>query len=262
MTTVDFIIRLFCRVDDAMGKAEKHPQASLYPSEVVTIAILFALKGVGNRAFYRWLERDYKDLFPKLPDRTRLFRLFNTHRHWTQRFLAEHSLLGLVDSYGIELIHPRREGRSEQQIGKKGLSNQRWIVGCKLCYVLNHLGLIVDWDIDTANVYDGSAFPALVEDHQESMALFADPGFEKRDWHPANLKICQRGEWNSRMIVETVLSMLTLINHFKKVMHRQWAYLKSRLAYTMAMFNILVQWEGLQVDEQGCVHFSLAPFSL
>jgi len=30
----------------------------------------------------------------------------------------------------------------------------------------------------------------------------------------------------------------------------------------MAMFNILVQWDGIQVDEEGCVHFSIAPFSL
>jgi hypothetical protein len=53
MTTEDFIITLFCRVDNAMPNAQKHSQASLYPSEVVTLAILFALKGVGNRAFYR-----------------------------------------------------------------------------------------------------------------------------------------------------------------------------------------------------------------
>lgn len=176
--------------------------------------------------------------------------------------MAEHSLLGLIDTYGIELIHPRREGRSNQQIGKKGLSNKRWIVGCKLCYVINHLGLIVDWDVDTANVHDGTAFQEIVETHQPYMVIFSDTGFKKTDWQPENLKICQRGEWNSRMIVETVLSMLTIVDHFKKVMHRKWAYLRSRLAFTMAMFNILVQWDGLQVDENGCVHFSLAPFSL
>jgi len=28
------------------------------------------------------------------------------------------------------------------------------------------------------------------------------------------------------------------------------------------MFNILVQWDGIQVDAEGCVHFSIAPFSL
>jgi hypothetical protein len=170
--------------------------------------------------------------------------------------------MGLVDTYGIELIHPRRQGRSEQQIGKKGLSNKRWIVGCKLCYVINHLGLIVDWDVDTGNVYDGTAFQDIVERHEPYMVLFSDDGFEKKDWHPDNLKICQPGSWNSRMMVETVLSMLTLVNHFKKVMHRKWAYLKSRLAFTMAMFNILVEWDGIQVDKNGGVHFSLAPFSL
>ena len=125
MSTENFIIELFCPVDDKMVNAEKHSQAAFYPSEVVTLALLFALKGVGNRAFYRWLKRDYRHLFPRLPHRTRLFRLFNSHRCWTDRFMADHSLIDLVDTYGIELIHPRREGRSEQQIGRKGLSNKR-----------------------------------------------------------------------------------------------------------------------------------------
>jgi hypothetical protein len=245
-----------------MLDVKKHSQASLYPSEVVTLALLFALKGVGSRPFYRWLKRDYRHLFPRLPHRTRLFRLFNSHRLWTDRFLAGHSLIGLVDTYGIELIHPRREGRSQQQIGRKGLSNQRWIVGGKLCFILNHLGLIVDWDVATANVYDGTAFQEVVNQHVPHMVIFADEGFVKKDWHPDNLNICQRGEWNTRMIVETVLSMLTLVCHFKKVMHRAWAYFKSRLAYTMALFNLLVQWNGIQVDEDGCVHFSIAEFSL
>lgn len=262
MTTIDFITELFCRIDDAMPDARKHIQGKLYPGEVVTIAILFALKGVGNRAFYRWLIRDYLALFPKLPHRTRLFRLFNTHCHLTKHFMADPSLIGLIDTYGMELIHPRREGRSKQQIGRKGLSNKRWIVGGKLCLVLNHVGLIVDWDVDTANVYDGSAFQDIAERNAENMVLFADEAFVRKDWHPENIKICKRGEWNSRMIIETVLSMLTLVCHFKKVMHRKWAYFKSRLAYTMAMFNLLVQWDGLQVDQDGWVHFSLAPFSL
>jgi hypothetical protein len=63
MTTEDFIIELFCRVDDKMLDVKKHPQSALYPSEVVTLALLFALKGVGNRAFYRWLKRDYVACF-------------------------------------------------------------------------------------------------------------------------------------------------------------------------------------------------------
>ena len=119
MNTEDFITQLFCRIDDALSDVAKHSQATLYPSEVVTIACLFALKGGHGRAFYRWLTNNWCHLFPHLPHRTRLFRLFVTHEPWTQRFMADPTLLGVIDSYGIELIHPIREGRSEKQIGKK-----------------------------------------------------------------------------------------------------------------------------------------------
>ena len=137
MTTVDLITALFYEVDEQLGAIPKHPEAHLWPSEVVTLGLLHALKGVGNRPFYRWLTRDYRPLFPRLPERTRLFRLLKTHQDWTQVFLAAPTVLGVIDTYGIELIHPMREGRSPQQIGRKGLSNHRWIVGGKLCLLLN-----------------------------------------------------------------------------------------------------------------------------
>jgi hypothetical protein len=71
-----------------------------------------------------------------------------------------------------------------------------------------------------------------------------------------------QGEWNERLLVETVLSMLTLVWHFKKVMHRVWDYFHARLAFTMAAFNLLVQWDGLKPDDKGYVHLSIAEFSL
>ena|SRR5438105_70784 len=77
-----------------------------------------------------------------------------------------------------------------------------------------------------------------------------------------NLKLCQRGAWEDRMLVETVLSMLTVVCHFKKVMHRVWAYFQARLAFTMAAFNVLVQWHGFQPNASGFVPLSIAEFSL
>lgn len=261
MTTEDFIIELFCRIDDAMKETAKHAQSNLYPSEIVTLGVLFALKGVGNRAFYRWLENNFQKLFPKLPERTRLFRLIAVHQDWTNHFLVEPGLLSVVDSYGIELIHPVRQGRSEQQIGKKGISNHRWIVGGKLCLLLNHLGLICGWDCATANVYD-THFHPLITRFEDKTVVFADHGFYSKEENPANLKICQRYTNNERMIIETVLSMLTTVCHFKKVMHRFWRYFQARLAFTMAAFNLLVQWHGLEPDPDGFVHLSIAEFSL
>jgi hypothetical protein len=52
---------LFCLVDDRIGHLSKHPQAYLYSSEMVTLGLLFALKGGPFRAFYRWLKRDYSE---------------------------------------------------------------------------------------------------------------------------------------------------------------------------------------------------------
>jgi hypothetical protein len=88
MTTVDFITALFYEIDEQLRAIPKHPETHLWPSEVVTLGLLHALKGVGHRAFYRWLTRDYRPLFPRLPEWTRLFRLFVTHQDWTQVFLA------------------------------------------------------------------------------------------------------------------------------------------------------------------------------
>ena len=62
-------------------------------------------------------------MFPRVPERTRLFRLLKTHQDRTKVFLAAPTVLGVIDTYGIELIHPIREGRSPQQIDRKGLSN-------------------------------------------------------------------------------------------------------------------------------------------
>lgn len=261
MTTLDFITELFCRVDDDMTDVPKHPQAHLYPSEIVTLAVLFVLKGVGPRAFYRWLSRDWRFLFPKLPERTRLFRLFATHQDWTARFLADPTILGIADTYGIELLHPMREGRSPQQIGKKGQSNHRWIVGGKLCFVVNQWGLVVDWACDTANVYDATFHP-LIEQFDGQMIVLTDTNFHAKEGDPANMKVCPRGTWNVRMVVETVLSMLTTICHVKKVSHRVWKYFTTRLAFTMAAFNMLAQWYGRHPDEHGFIHLSIAEFSL
>ena len=261
MTTLDFITALFCQVDDHLPGIPKHPEAHLWPSEVVTLGLLHALKGVGNRAFYRWLTRDYRALFPRVPERTLLFRLFRTHQDWTQLFLAAPTVLGVIDTYGIELIHPMREGRSPQQMGRKGLANHRWMVGGTLCLLLNQWGLIVGWACATAHVAD-QTFQGLIRQVDGRMIVLSETGFPAAEGDPAHLKVCPHGEWQDRMVVETVLSMLTLVCHLKKVMHRGWAYFQARLAFTMAAVHVLVQWHGFQPYASGFVPLSMAEFSL
>ena len=263
VTQEHFIIELFCRVDDMLPETREHIQAKLSISELVTLGLLMALKGTSQRAFYRWLKQNWTDLFPRLPDRTRLFRRLKTHRKLTEKFLAEPTVFGVIDSYGIELSHPIRENHQprRQRIGKKGFAAWRWIVGGKLCLLANQFGLVTSWQIKTANVSDTEFLP-LVETVREKMIVLADKGFHRRKKSPENLKICSRGEWNDRMLIETIFSLLSQVCKLKHLRQRVWVYFEMRLAFTVALFNLLQQWNGLNFDENGVSHLSLAEFSL
>ena len=260
MTPPDCIIALVYAVDQEMRDVPQHPDAKLYPREVVTLALLHAMKGGGTRAFYRWLTRDYLPLFPQVPERTRLARLFKTHTAWPARVLATPTVLGVADTYGIELIHPMREGRSPAQIGKKGYSTHRWIVGGKLCFILNQGGLLCAWDGAPANGHE-THFQPLIAQFDGQMIVLTDTGFHAKTGDPGNMQVCPRGPWNTRMLVETVLSMLTTVFHSKKMGHRVWAYFRARVAWTMAVFNLLARW-GMEIDEHDMIRLSIAEFGL
>ena len=94
------------------------------------------------------------------------------------------------------------------------------------------------------------------------MVVFTDTGFHAKQGDPPTMKPCTRGTWNERILVETVLSMLTTVCRLKKLMHHTWATVHSRLAFTLAVFNILVEWYGFPIDSDGNIHLSIAEFSL
>jgi len=145
MTACDFTVELFCRVDDALPNEKKHPLAELYPSEVVTLGMLQALRGEGPCAFYRWVQKELGTLFPRLPERTRLGRLLVQFEPLCRQFLAQPTFFGVADSYGIPLVHPWREKRTQRQVARKGLSNHRCgcplgRIGAKFAVVTNDCG--------------------------------------------------------------------------------------------------------------------------
>jgi len=263
MTTEDIIPHIFYLVATSLPEIPRHSQAKLYPSELVTIGILFALKGGCFRAFYRWLKRDYGNWFGDgtLPERTRLQRLLQTHQDWCNLLLSKPSLFTVIDSYPIELLFPIREGRSEQQVGKKGRDKGRWSIGIKLCVLLNDVCRVVNWDWDTMNVNDKHFHPVVEPFIGETIAL-ADFGFRDKDGIPENMKICKKGTWNERMCVETVFSMLTLVCDLKRIRHRLSAYIEMRLAYVVVMLNILLDLFHFRYPEVDPFKMSIAEFSL
>ncbi len=98
MPTDEVIIGVFCSIDEALGPVKKHAQANLHPSEVVTLMVVFSAKGGQYRAFYRWIVYNDRNLFPNARHYSRLLRLFRTHAHFCDRFLAHLSILSIIDT--------------------------------------------------------------------------------------------------------------------------------------------------------------------
>jgi hypothetical protein len=239
MATEEIIIRLFCIVDDRVGSVNKRSDAHLHDSEIITLGLLFSLKGGRYRAFYRWLNANYRAYFPKLPDVTRLLRLLHSRAAYTDEFLADPSFFTVADTYGIELIHPRREGRSREQVGKKGKSNGRWIVGIKVGWLINQEGKVVTWQWDTANVSDREFRDMPLAYNGETITL-CDLGFREKDAPHENMLFCEKGTWSERYAVETDFSWICVVFNSKKIYHRKQSYIDARLGYMAALMNCLL----------------------
>jgi hypothetical protein len=260
MTTELIIILIFCAVDNGLGFVPKERNAKVYPSEVVTIGVLFALKGGHFRAFYRWLKRDYDGLFGGLPERTALQRQLRAHEHRADQWLADPSLLNVMDSFPIELLFPIREGRSARQIGTKNRDKGRWSIGLKLCWIINQLGQVVGWHWLPMNHSDQDFLP-LVDLLAQDGIVLSDLGFRCKQGIPDNLKLCLKGTWNDRMLIETTFSLLTVVCYAKRMFQRTAHHLQAHLAYTAAMFNVLIGLDRhLHPDDP--FRISIAEFSL
>jgi hypothetical protein len=84
--------------------------------------------------------------------------------------MADPTFFTVIDSYPIELIFPIRQGRSPQQVGKKGRDKGRWSVGIKFCWLLNGFCRVVAWDWNTMNVNDKTSIHWL--SHSKVKPLF------------------------------------------------------------------------------------------
>lgn len=243
MSAEGILLRLFLIVDLQLADVKKRSDAHLYPSEIVTIGLMFALKGGKYRPFYRWLVANLGAWFPNLPEQSRLHRLLRDYGHYTDQFLKEPSFFTVIDTFGIELIHPRREGRTSHQLGKKGLSNGRWIVGIKLAWLVNDTGAVVDWSWDTANEPD-NLFRETATQYDGQTITLSDLGFRKQDTPQQNLKYCEKGTWNERYQIESDFGFIESVCHSKKLYHREEQHLESRLGYLAALLNVLLAITG------------------
>ena len=237
----DIIWYLLTAIVETLGrKDKKHPLGKLYLSEIIVCGVLFALKGGSFRRFYAWL--DQRNIL-NLPERSRLCRLLITYRNVCNQFLSSETFFNVIDSFGVEIIHPVREKRSKQsqQVSQKGKSNKRWIVGRKINISINGTVEITDYQDDTANVCDNT-FDEQYETKDDAIYL-TDHGYrrqEKNGGTSENFKICKKGTWNNeRMWIERLFSLWVRICGMKHSFHRSVKGFQAKVAYLVALTNIV-----------------------
>lgn len=249
-----FIILLFCLVDECTGELEQHPNSKLHPSEIVTLALLKRMSGKAYRRFQVWLKTT--GLFSRLPDYTRLCRLFHQYKEVIEVFSREslQTDWAVLDSVICETIHPIREGRKTQWVGKNK-SKGRWMVGMKIAILVSPQGHILGWETDTANIHD-KHFSWIVED--VSFQVLTDKGFHAREGDPENLTICNRGEQNQRMVVESVFSLCKRLLGLNNIVTKTRQGFELAVASIFALFNLLLEMNkrlGLFTHKPAIAHF-------
>lgn len=239
VSIIDIATVLYCNIDDEL-ECEEHQQAKLSVSELVTIGVLFALKGGSFRRFHSWLRGNLAGCFPLLPERSRLQRRIIQYQQVVTEFLAQPSFFCVADSYGVELRHPVREFHEPktQRIGGKGKSNKRWIHGMKVLVVINDQAEVVHFALALAGQAD-KVFNSLLENYNYQTIILVDLGFRDKAGIPECLKLCQHKTWSERMSIEQLFSQLTRYFGTKKRNHRTQQGFQAFWSYLVIALNVI-----------------------
>ena len=120
---------------------------------------------------------------------------------------------------------------------------------------------VVDWAFAPLNMNDQNFHPMIAQLEGCSIVL-ADLGFRSAQGIPDNFKLCAKGTWHERMLVETALSMVTVVCDLKHLHQRGSFYIQARLACVTALFNVLLTLFHHLHPTADPLQMSIAEFSL
>ena len=206
MFSKDEITEIFCHIDDfckemdlvlvknsiqsGNGKKKRNRKSKMSDSEVITIMILFHLKG------YRCLKHFYinhvkehmKDDFPDTVSYNRFVELQKKAMLPMTIFLQTCCLgkcsgISFLDSTVIKACHYKREKQNKvfKGIAAKGRGTMGWFFGFKLHIIINERGEILDFVMTQGNVDDRQPLRDRTFHDKVFGKIFADRGYIGQD---------------------------------------------------------------------------------
>lgn len=172
-------------------------------SEVITLALVCELSGFESRnSWWNYVSKNYRQLFPKLCDRTRycrrLKRLKNgieqIRRHLSFLMNADLSGLRVVDSFPVSVCHLQRVKSSScpfeyyASFGYCAAKKENFY-GFKVHLVTDTRGIIVGYMLSSGHVHDTKGLIFLLEENlktesvlEQIIAMFGDKGYVGQDY--------------------------------------------------------------------------------
>jgi hypothetical protein len=167
-------------------------------AEIITLAIVAELASYeSDRAWWNFIHKNFRPLFPQLCDRTRYGRRLKRLRsglelvrqHLCFLMNVDLSRLRVVDSFPVSLCHLRRVSSSRRPfeyvatVGFCAAKNE-YFYGLKVHLVTDVHGVVIDYVVTSAHVHDTKGLAYLLQDSHRShellehlIALFGDKGY-------------------------------------------------------------------------------------
>ena len=242
----DFIIAVFCLVDEAMPQVtggrrlrQRGPQPVLADSEVLTMEVVGEYLGLEqDSAIFAYFRRHYAHFFPALRrlHRTTFVRqaanLWRVKERLWQQLLARvphDPTFAIIDSFPLPVCqfaraYRCRRFRGEAAFGKDTLVRQTFY-GLRVHVRLEWPGVITRFCVAAANVHELAVVPALAE--QTAGTLVGDRNY----WSPATT-----ADWQQHGV-----DLLAPYRSAKRDPHPRWSAQLSRVRYRIdTVFGQLV----------------------
>jgi hypothetical protein len=265
MSIEDFIITVFCLIDDELGKIlkgkklrQRGSSPGLKDSEVITMEIVGEFLGIDcDKTIWEYFKRHWLHFFPRIPDRSNFTRqAANLHvvKRWLQESIAANlnacrDGLHMVDGLPIPICkfaraHFSKIFKGEVAYGYCATKKERYY-GFRGHIVINSIGVVTAAAFTKANIDERDVCPELVE--KIKGLLLGDKGFIRPELEELlkkqglylqtslreNMKDARPKsflKWliGTRRLIETVIGQLTERFHIEKVRARDLWHQSSR----------------------------------
>lgn len=253
----DFIITVFCLIDDELKKTlkgkklrQRGPSPGLKDSEVITIEIIGEFLGMDcDKTIWEYFKRHWSHFFPKMPDRSNFARQA-ANLHVVKRLLQESLATGLnafgdalhiIDGLPIPICKFARAHFSQIFKGQSAYgycaTKKEHYYGFRGHIVISSTGIITGATFTKANVDERDVCPELAEKIRG--LLLGDKGYIRPELEDqlkeqglhlvTTLRENMKDErpksflrWmvGTRRLIETVIGQLTERFHIEKVRAR------------------------------------------